>query len=469
MDLIGESEKLAGYLIGSCSSESGLLAEKIDLRSNAATGNCMVKDLGDYVPFFYWLGSITHRKYSEFAEEQIRLAVKYCQMPNGFFDFNLNKNTRFPLRKTDFKMLNVSEHGDIILGMVMMYELTGREEYKKYAEHFFMGLEKYAISGNGLVYSHVIPALNLKMPLSAGTYSGVFIEEAVRLYRFTGDDSFLEISNKMASGWIETDFFKRYGLFSFEVIPSAFGFLARGVFEWKTGFNIHTAMTMKSNTNILFGLLSLYSMNREHYLKESIHKWMDSLSKITDEKGRFYSFWDPRVGQPEVINLETNHAVADVLVEGYLMLGNKRILDLVEKNVRSWMDLQTSSGLIANGVDEAVPLFDITGKRKYIEAGISRLDSQTDFSALLLKLYLITGKKVYYEAAGKILEGVLDRHRFKNGFVEFVDLGSGEKSGFVIETKYLALLLKFFLLYSEISEGRANIKDEMLMHLIRDR
>ena len=472
MDVIEEAERLAEYVIETCSSASGLLVEKIDLKTDSSSGKCMVNDLGDYVPFFYWLGEKTDRKYCRFAEEQVRLAVKCCMMPSGFFDFGLDKNSRGTL-KSDLKLINVSEQGDAILGLVGMYELVKRQEFRGYVEDFFAALEKHAISREGLVYSHVIPALKLRVPLSAGTYSGVFLEELARFYQLTGEEKYLRAAKEIAGGWLGTEFFKKFGLFSFETVPSMFATVAGKAFEMLTKFNTHTAMLMKSNTNLMFGILKLYSLTGEDGLKNAVYRWIENLNKkLTDDKGRFYLYWDGFTGEPSLISLEANHAVIDVLLEAYLLFDEKGILAGAERCAEAWQGIQGETGLVPNGVEGTVPVFDMTGgipRRVNVRAHVSRLDSQTDFAVVLLKLYSLTRREKYLEDAERVLGGILKYHRFRNGYVEFVDLKTGEKSGLALETKFLTLLLKLFLLYSEIEEGKDLVHRERLKNLVRDR
>jgi uncharacterized protein YyaL (SSP411 family) len=477
-DLIEESIMLANYVIENCSSASGLLVEKVDIRTNDPLGRCTINDLGDYVPFIYWLGEKTDRKYCQWAENQIKLSIKYCRMPNNFFDFNLGKDSDTPLKKSNFKIINVSEHGDAILGIVLMYELTKDQKFKRYAMDFFDGLIKYTISDNGLVYSHIHPAFKLRVPLSAGTYSGVFIEELSRFYQLTGDEHCLHAAEKVANGWINTVFFKKHGLFSFEIIQSMplTKWITNKLFEILTPLNTDTAMVMKSNTNLMHGLLKLYSITKDKELKEAIFRWTNSLTeKLADENGRFYSYWNSKSQRSKLISLETNHAVIDVLLEAYLLFRKESMLTLAKRCADAWLSIQSNSGLIPNSISEPVPIFDMTSKvprRRYIEPWISRLDSQTDFSIVLLKLYSLTHESKYYEGATKILEGILEKHKFSEGYVEFVDTKTNQKSGFVIETKFLTLLLKLFLLHIEISESEGAEKivdDNKLNSLIRDR
>ena len=76
---------------------------------------------------------------------------------------------------------------------------------------------------------------------------------------------------------------------------------------------------------------------------------------------------------------------------------------------------------------------------------------------------------LFEEFAKNIADGVIKHHKYKEGFVEFVNIKTGEKKGHVIETKFLFLLLKLFILFHEIENGKEVYKDKLIKDLIRDR
>ena len=87
--LLKETETLADFIMIHCVGKSRILARYINLTDNKHFGNALVSDLGDYVPFFYWLGKLTENPaYIDWAENQIIMTVEKAQMPCGLFAFS---------------------------------------------------------------------------------------------------------------------------------------------------------------------------------------------------------------------------------------------------------------------------------------------------------------------------------------------------------------------------------------------
>jgi len=139
-------------------------------------------------------------------------------------------------------------------------------------------------------------------------------------------------------------------------------------------------------------------------------------------------------------------------MRGFCALKNEEILKLAKSCADSWIKHQSKTGLIPHS----------------IENQFSRLDPQTDFAVVLLKLSEITGKKKYHTSAVKTLNGILKYHKLDVGYVDYVNIETKEKRDFIIQTKFLSLLLKLFLLTYEISKKKI-YENDLLKSLIRDR
>ena len=103
---------------------------------------------------------------------------------------------------------------------------------------------------------------------------------------------------------------------------------------------------------------------------------------------------------------------------------------------------------------------------------VSRLDTQTDFGVILLKLFEITNNEIYLKSASQIVLGILKYHRYNSSYLEFVDLSDNklDLTQNIIETKYLFLLIKFLLLYVEVVDNKRSIyNNTILKDIIRDR
>lgn len=470
-DLILATKGIADFVIERCVGKSGAVAEFVDLESSKCFGKALVSDLGDYVPFFFWLGKSTgETQYCDWAENQIRLATDFAMMPNGLFVF-FNSDKTQPCFKTNLRIFEVYNQDDAILGLILMYELTNKERYLQLAQNFFYGISN-SLSKEGFPYTHVVPPLKLRMPISFPNYSGLYIEELCRLATMTKKDDLLNIAMKIANAWIKSKYFDKYGLFSFQTLSSRISpvpQILNYVLNRKISLNFSLSYMMKHNTNMLFGLMELHSLTKDDKILGAIEKWMESLEKkMLNDRNLFYSLWNCETKKPENITLESNHAILDVLLEKYIRFKETRWLRLAEDCANSWLNLQRDSGLIPESPEEVRLLLRKTSIQK-LPLHFSRLDSQVDFAVVLLKLYELTGRKEYYDSCFRIVEGVLTKHRFKNGFCEFVDVENGERYGTTIETKFLTLFIKLPLICYEHLQGRRIYQNPILASLIRDR
>jgi len=470
-DIISAAKQIADFVMVTCVGKSGAIAEFVDLERSKCFGRALLSDLGDYAPFFFWLGKISgEERYCNWAENQIRLAANFAMMPNGLFVFFDSDKTR-PCYKTNMRIFEVFNQDDAILGLVLMYELTRKDFYLQLAQNFSCGISN-ALSKQGFPYTHVIPPLKLRIPISFPSYSGLYIEEFCRLATMTGEDSFLDTAARIANAWIKSEYFEKHGLFSFQTLSSRFSPAPR-IIEYilnrRTSLNFNSSYMMKHNTNMIFGLMKAYQLTNDHGFLEAIEKWLKSLEeKMLNDSSMFYSLWNSQTKKPTNITLESNHAILDVLLENYVQSKETKWLDLAENCADSWLALQRDSGLIPEGPEKVKFLL---RKRSIPELPMhfSRLDSQVDFAIVLLKLHELTGKRGYYDSCFRILDGVLVKHRFENGLCEFVDIKTEEKYGKTIETKFLTLFIKLPIVCYEALQGKRIYENPTLANLIRDR
>ncbi len=468
-NLLRETETLADFIMTRCVGKSQILARYINLMNNQSFGNALVSDLGDYVPFFYWLGKLTENPvYMKWAENQVIMTVEKAQMPCGLFAF-FDADIAGSLRKTDLRIFRPYDTDDAIVGIILMHELTRKPKYLDMAMNFFDGLSRFSLN-KGFICTHTIPSIHLKSPLSMPNYCGVYIEEICRLCSLTQNETLLPFAEKVATAWLRTESFQKHGLFTFQSLSSTIKpFFINLLLKSRAGLTLNTALTSKPNTNLLFGLIALYEKTGDNSVKEAILRWLDSVEKTIKTDDVFYSLFDLKTEKADGISLEINHAVIDVLLEIYSKLHNKNAFDLAKKCADFWLKQQHACGLVPEGIHGKVIL---PFKKKSIyplPANTSRLDSQVDFAVILAKLYDLTNQKDYLKASLKIVEGILKLHKFGGGYCEFVNLETLEKQGLIIETKFLTLLMKVLLLLYEIRQGASIYKNTLLTNLIRDR
>jgi len=467
---LNAARALANFVIKYGVGRSGLLATYLDLRKKQAFGKASIYDLGDCVPFFYWLGQVDNdNKYMEWAEDQTNLAINRAQLPCGIFT-SFDADRTEPSRREKMSLLRILDMDDTALGLVLMFELTRRLEYANAAKRYFTGMEKLAAK-NGFICTHVARYPNLKVPLSISNYCGVQIEEICRYSDLTGDRTLLTFAEQVADAWLKTSSFTEHGVFTFEPLDgrlSLSSFLMNLFLKLRTFTTMDSAVMFKANTNLVFGLIALYGKTKDLVLYESILKWSDSVQKKMMCGNVFYSVWNAEERSSSMVSLETNHAVIDVLLDMYVNLHREDALEIASKCANAWLERQSDCGLVAEGIKEPVfqPL-----KKSFCpySPDTSRLDSQVDFSIVLAKLYELTNNSSYLHASARIIEGILRLHRFNDGYCEFVNLVTKQKSGFTIEIKFFALLIKALLLHYELGRGASIYKNQLLRDLVRDR
>ncbi|MEK6862368.1 MAG: hypothetical protein AABY07_10485, partial [Nanoarchaeota archaeon] len=217
-------------------------------------------------------------------------------------------------------------------------------------------------------------------------------------------------------------------------------------------------------TNPVYGLNAIYKITKDNGLYSILNKWYSAVSsKLMDKNGSLYSVWDNK-GYSKFLGCD--HAVIDTFLEFYVNTGEKRFLNDAEKMANFWIKQQDNSGLIQQGVDEfnvcADPNMKYGDKPKYF-----RLDPQVDFSVVMMKLYQLTENEIYMKKAKKLIDGICKYHIFKSAFVDILDENKNKKS-YIIETKFLFLILKA-LMFEEYNNNGRIYKDNTIRLLLRDR
>ncbi len=120
-----------------------------------------------------------------------------------------------------------------------------------------------------------------------------------------------------------------------------------------------------------------------------------------------------------------------------------------------WLKRSNYSGLINDTV--------------YDDEWYSVLDSNVDFCINLLKLYEKTEQEYYHDKAEMIVEGIVKYFKARYGYYWKIDTKQLKPLTSKIETKYLGLLIKLFVVYVEFKRGKSLFKDSILRNLARDR
>ena len=97
------------------------------------------------------------------------------------------------------------------------------------------------------------------------------------------------------------------------------------------------------------------------------------------------------------------------------------------------------------------------------------LDPNVDFAINLVKLSEKTGHTMYMEKAFEIGKGLIEYFKGSGGYYWRIDTMNGRFLHTTIETKYLGLLLKLFLVLMEANNKQMIFENYLLRNLARDR
>src|SRR3989344_2961265 len=372
----------------------------------------MIKDLGDSMPFLYWAGQHLNDSYMQTADTTSKHLLTTYQRPSGFF----KTASSFPFSTLN----NFDAMTDLSLGINLMYTLTHDPFYLASSRKFFDAFSSFMQRTNYFMPTHSLG--NHRLPLSFSTGKlGLYIEELNNLYSWTHEERYLRTAQRLSTFWIEQPFFKKHGLFPFLFQPTSLKPVGNFILRNKIGFSVDSAMSSKANSNLVFGLTALYRQTKDTTLLQALEHYRSTKKK-------------------------------DYLQDALLA-------------ANFWLQRQDASGLIPQGVpgnqvcvDRAMPQGD---KPNYY-----RLDPQTDFFVVLLKLYQITENKLYLDRALKLLSALTTHHFSGKSFVNVLDDHKRPQSP-LIETKFLFLILKALLV--DVYKKKNIYKDPALWLLLRDR
>ncbi|MBS3144219.1 hypothetical protein J4208_01395 [Candidatus Woesearchaeota archaeon] len=425
-----------------------------NVQQGTAHGSVMIKDLGDSMPFLYWAGQHLNDSYMQTADTTSKHLLTTYQRPSGFF----KTASSFPFSTLN----NFDAMTDLSLGINLMYTLTHDPFYLASSRKFFDAFSSFMQRTNYFMPTHSLG--NHRLPLSFSTGKlGLYIEELNNLYSWTHEERYLRTAQRLSTFWIEQPFFKKHGLFPFLFQPTSLKPVGNFILRNKIGFSVDSAMSSKANSNLVFGLTALYRQTKDTTLLQALEHWHTGVrDHLLHKDGSLFSIWEQ---QGSAKFLGCDHAVIDCFLELYRSTKKKDYLQDALLAANFWLQRQDASGLIPQGVpgnqvcvDRAMPQGD---KPNYY-----RLDPQTDFFVVLLKLYQITENKLYLDRALKLLSALTTHHFSGKSFVNVLDDHKRPQSP-LIETKFLFLILKALLV--DVYKKKNIYKDPALWLLLRDR
>lgn len=437
-----------------------IFKEWIDLNKRETFGNVMIDDIGDSSPFAYYVyDNYNYNNKKNLVNDYTKNVIRQYQQKNGLFITNrdlTNSNSYITIYNSD-KM------SDVCLGLNLMFQLTQDEFYLDSSKLFFNGLESTKIHAYTTAY---LKCGIIKVPWFSGKWDGLYIEEKVNLFKLTNDEFYLESAINSAEYWINTNFFKKYGLFFFESI-SYMKPLMRPIFKLGLGIDFDSAMSAKANSNLIAGLTELYLITKNDKIKEALFKWVDATRELfMHDEGYYYSFWSIKNGQNYVF-LGNDHAMVDALIDIYLATGFQEAFLIATKNMDYWLSRQNDNGYFPQGVNDEKVTFAKWFKGK--NPDMTRLDTLTDYGVMLLKMYELSGDKKYFNRCKKMIVGLINNSSYSGAYVDIVHTKTLEKKYFKIETKFLFLLTKLFITADLIEKNGSIYNNDLFKTLIRDR
>jgi|FLOH01.1.fsa_nt_gi hypothetical protein len=245
-------------------------------------------------------------------------------------------------------------------------------------------------------------------------------------------------------------FHKKFGLFksssTYFVLPQPFNFILRMVVQM---FPFSRVQFMKDNSNLIFAIIEAYKHTKDVFFKNVLDKWIDSvLRKMYSPDGFIYTYYEN--GKPYKVSLADNYAFLDILCDYYHFVEkNETYLNVAKSLADYWLGEKLDSGLIAF----------------FPGADYSQLDSQTDFSISLRRVYELTGEEKYKIEGENIYKNILAKHLTKKGLVLLV-YGDGTVKDSMVSVKFNLLFLKAHILFGLKNEV---YKDSNMCDLMKDR
>ncbi len=444
------SDEICSFIRNRIPNRYGLFrTEQFNGKLEWVSNRCDPDDFGDFAPFMLWFDRVAGKSSNtRWLERQLGLLNSLLRQKSGFY-YPFSDGRRRVKQSNIFPVYPQS-HLDLILGVNIMYRLTKDRAYLEINRGLCDGIIRYAISRRGFVHGAVIPGLHLHFPrLGYLRYkpqvSGVFIEELTNFYEISRKDAYLEAAKRMAKAWLNTKTFMRHGLFADQVYPL-------------TNREVSTARISKENTNMIYGLIRLYEISGEEWVKGGILKCLKALELYRDAQKVYQKVFDTKLDRivDGNVSITHNHMVLGALIDAYLVLKDRKYLKSAEESADFWIRTQSKNGLFL-GCEK--------GQEKW---NYCNIDSHSDFIVILSRLYGLTKRERYMRSIKKAAYAL---GLFKSGevFYKIADYETGNILCRTNELKFLGGALKGLLSAYTVLNNVKKIDKETLRLLVRDR
>lgn len=412
--------------------ENGVLKSIISECKLTYEGKPLVYDIGDILPFLYYFGE------HDFCDKQIEMTVEIIE--------------KKWLYQKDSNKLKIVDQIDMLLGFIELYRLSQKDKHLFYARRIFESINTYFLR-NGIVCYTEIPKNDIR-PVYLSLYGAMVIELAVDLYDFTNDDFYINKAEEISDIIINDKFFIKNGFFC-----SGYYFKGFSLKEFYLPFLKHKwrIKTTKSS-NFISGLISLYEKTHNENIEKAIDRYFNSIEIKLYNNDFFYSTAYIENQKLNSQQLFGTFLTIDRLCHAFFVFKKEKYIRFAKKIADSWLKKQGKTGLFPYNYD----------------GNISWLDSCTDFSVSLLRLFELTKEEKYKHAADDCYQGILEF----NWPYESVDIHNGEKMKPLLHSspdsqdeyrsdpKFKALFLKLMIYYNS---DKKIFEENGLFKLLRDR
>lgn len=372
----------------------------------------MLAEFGDWAPFLYMAGAAAYVR--EQTEILARASARRLTLPTPYAGAG---RWLLPTRENSF------HYTDLLLGLLDLHALGWRGEPAALAGRIFSGVLA-AFVRDGWICQWRLPRLRLTVPV-AETTGALFIELALDLAEAAGEPRYQAYAVQWGDRFLSLPFFAETGLFPEHVVvreSPANRFVRR---------RTRTARLAKHNLAPPAAFLALWTRTRAERYRHAVAWWHQGVRR---------HFLAPSGGAAAFVRFDgapnapfraaphiKNHGLADLLCDAAFFLRDDDYLATAREVADFWLTLQSpETGLLPFAPGDRA----------------SYLDGQTDWAVALLKLAELTREPVYRAAAERLVAGAIRHHATPRGFVNGVDVRTGEIRDDLVETRYVALLLK---------------------------
>jgi len=407
------------------------------LRKDGSTSEArLFNDLGDYLPFFAYLGQ------DAFCRQQLKDTEDV-----------LGENGLLP---SEFKYMGLSctrsyEHTDLLFGLIDTYAQYPTLHTRGLLDRVAKGVIETFHPAGRHPSSWYFPSVKYRMPVF-DFKDGMFLEIWVLLSQAFGDDRYLEVAMRLEESMRALADDAYYPLVPNVRASSAFGnvFVRSRLHEQSLRYT-----PMKYLSNTLYGYLELYKATKNPEYKNMLYRALDMITRhMMDEKGAIHECRKEGEGLARLpdVRLVQNFPIMDWSADCAYFLHDNTFLDVSQKIAAGWLDEQDlRTGLIP----------------QEIGGSTTDLDTLTDTSIAFYKIAELTHEDRYRVAADRIVEGVLRFHRSSvlHGYVLSVDAKDGSVRDSDLKIKFICLFLKALIVF----DRKDSIYGSELYELTKDR